>query len=42
MPVSGLDQRELSEGGGYKWRLMGAGGGVVYAVKTVGSLTSAR
>lgn len=26
MPMLGLDQRELLEGGGYNWRMMGAGG----------------
>ena len=42
MPTLGLDQRDLSEGGSCKWWMMGAGGGGIYAVKTVGNLTSAR
>lgn len=42
MPTLGLDHRDLSEGGGCNWRMMGAGGGGIYTVKTVGNLTSAR
>lgn len=38
----GLDQRALSEGGGGNWRMMGARGGGLHTVKTVGNLTSAR
>lgn len=42
VPTLGLDQRDLSEGGGYNWRMMGAVGGVVYIANTVGNLTPAR
>lgn len=33
VPTLGLDQRDLSEGGSCKWRMMGAGGGVTRCEK---------